>query len=363
MNLRNARTFVTVAELGTVSKAALRLRIAQPALSRHISDLEAELGLKLFDRVGRRLRLTGEGEQLLGHCRGLLNYANAIGEQAQLLRRGDTGVLKVAASSQNLEGAIAPFLHRYAQRYPNVQVKLFDVIGPELLAMLERGDLHVAQSSVHALQPDDHRFGSLPLAPVEILAACHPSLKLGEGPTIDIGRLAPHPLILQDPAFVVRRVFDAACRLAGLKPNILLESRAPHTLVAMAEAGSRRCHHSVGAAYTSLQGPDLRGDISGQATARTARHAVGQTAPFAALRHQLLRDAGRALPRGLSHQPAQRTRARWHHPKAWTEAVTSRGRVARCDAIRGFSDLRPFRVTTGKSSTEHNISVLPPQRT
>jgi DNA-binding transcriptional LysR family regulator len=49
--------------------------------------------------------------------------------------------------------------------------------------------------------------------------------------------LASHPLVLQDPAFIVRRVFDAACRLAGVKPDILLESRAPHTLVAMAEAG------------------------------------------------------------------------------------------------------------------------------
>src|SRR3712207_6619098 len=68
MDLRRARTFVTVAELGTVSKAALRLRIAQPALSRQISDLEQELGLKLFDRLGRRLVLTGEGEQLLGAC-------------------------------------------------------------------------------------------------------------------------------------------------------------------------------------------------------------------------------------------------------------------------------------------------------
>jgi DNA-binding transcriptional LysR family regulator len=267
MNLRNARTFITVAELGTVSKAALRLRIAQPALSRHIIDLEAELGLKLFDRVGRRLRLTGEGEQLLGHCRGLLNYADAIGEQAQLLRRGDTGVLKVAASSQNLEGAIAPFLHRYAQRYPNVQVKLFDVIGPELLAMLERGDLHVAQSSAHALQPGDHRFGSLPLAPIEILAACHPSLKLGEGPTIDIGRLASHPLMLQDPAFVVRRVFDAACRLAGVKQNVLLESRAPHTLVALAEAGHgvaiipsalRTSHYKVRIFGVTYRGRPLR---------------------------------------------------------------------------------------------------------
>src|SRR5215475_11558936 len=69
MDLRHARTFVTVAELGTVSKAALRLRVAQPALSRQIGKLEQELGLKLFDRVGGRLLLTGEGEQLLSDCR------------------------------------------------------------------------------------------------------------------------------------------------------------------------------------------------------------------------------------------------------------------------------------------------------
>ena len=66
MDLRHLRTFVAVAEQGTVSKASLRLRVAQPALSRQISDLEAELGIKLFDRIRRRLVLTGEGERLLG---------------------------------------------------------------------------------------------------------------------------------------------------------------------------------------------------------------------------------------------------------------------------------------------------------
>lgn len=75
MDLRHARTFVTVADLGTVSKAAERLHIAQPALSRQIGNLENELGVKLFDRVGRRLVLTGEGEQLLGDCRALLGCA------------------------------------------------------------------------------------------------------------------------------------------------------------------------------------------------------------------------------------------------------------------------------------------------
>ena len=74
MDLKQLRTFVAVAELGTVSKAALRLHIAQPALSRQIIGLETELGLTLFDRVGGRLLLTGEGEQLLGSCRRLLGF-------------------------------------------------------------------------------------------------------------------------------------------------------------------------------------------------------------------------------------------------------------------------------------------------
>ena len=237
MDLRHTRTFVTVAELGTVSKAALRLRIAQPALSRQISDLEQELGLKLFDRVGRRLLLTGEGEQLLSDCRGLLNYATAVGERAQLLRRGDIGVLKVAASPLHIEGVFSQFLHRYAQRYPNVQVKVIEAIGLEILAMLERGEIHLGQMLPYAVQLDDRRFGSQPLEPVELLAACHPSLTLGNRGTIEVGRLAPYPLLLLDGGFGLRRAFDAACRLAGLKPNILFESRAPHTLLALAEAG------------------------------------------------------------------------------------------------------------------------------
>jgi LysR family nitrogen assimilation transcriptional regulator len=100
VNLRQALTFLTVAELGTVSKAALRLRVAQPALSRQIIGLEQELGLRLFDRVGRRLLLTGEGAQLIAGCRMLLNSASSLKEQAQLLRQRDTGVLKVAGSPQ-----------------------------------------------------------------------------------------------------------------------------------------------------------------------------------------------------------------------------------------------------------------------
>lgn len=238
MDLRHARTFVTVAELGTVSRAALRLRIAQPALSRQISALEQELGLKLFDRVGRGLVLTGEGEQLLGDCRDLLNCANAVGERAQLLRRGDSGMLKVAASPQFIEGVISSFLHAYAERYPNVQVKLIEAIGwSDVREKLERGEIHLGQNLVHAVQPGERRFASYPLEPVESLAASHPQLRLGKNGAIEVDRLAAYPLLLLDSGFIFRRTFDAACRLAGIEPNVKFESRAPHTLLAMAESG------------------------------------------------------------------------------------------------------------------------------
>jgi DNA-binding transcriptional LysR family regulator len=87
MDLRRLKTFVTVAELGTVSKAAVHLRIGQPALSRQISDLQQELGLRLFDRVGRLLVLTAQGEQLLVDCRRVMTD---LGRGARTRRRPST---------------------------------------------------------------------------------------------------------------------------------------------------------------------------------------------------------------------------------------------------------------------------------
>ena len=248
MTLRQALGFLTVAELGTVSKAALRLRVAQPALSRQIIALEQELGLQLFDRVGRRLLLTGDGEQLIAGCRLLLNSAGSLKEQAQLLRQGDTGVLKVAGSPQHIESVLSQFLRRYAERYPRVEVKITEGTGSEILAMLEAGEIHLGQNLLHAVKLDGRHFGSLALGSVELLAVCHPSTPLGPDRTVEVAGLAGFPLLLLDGGFGFRRAFDAASRMAGLKPTILFESRNPHTLLALAEAG-----HGVAIVPSQLQ--------------------------------------------------------------------------------------------------------------
>jgi DNA-binding transcriptional LysR family regulator len=237
MDLRHLRTFVTIAELGTVSKAALRLRVAQPALSRQIADLERELGLKLFDRVGRRLVLSGEGEQLLGNCRNLLGYASSLTDQAQQIRGGDRGLLKVSASSHLIDSVFSTFLHRYAERYPNVQVKTIEAIGFEILAHIERGEANLGINLNQVVPAGNDHFGSHPVSPLEFWAACHRSFELGPGDSIELRRLAPYPLLTMDSAFTLSKAFDSACHLAGLKANIQTESRSPHTLLALAEAG------------------------------------------------------------------------------------------------------------------------------
>jgi DNA-binding transcriptional LysR family regulator len=109
MDLKSLRTFVTVVEEGSVSKAALRLRTAQPALSRQIIDLEKKLGIKLFDRIGRRLVLSRDGEQMIENCRDVLGHVALLSERAHLLHGGEVGLLKVAASPQIIESVLANF--------------------------------------------------------------------------------------------------------------------------------------------------------------------------------------------------------------------------------------------------------------
>ena len=234
MDLKRLRTFVAVAELGTVSKAALRLRISQSALSRQISDLEYECGFKLFDRIGRRLFLTTRGEQVLADCRSVLGQIGSLSERIELLKRGDSGVLKVAAPPQTIESVLLKFLPRYAERFPNVRVKLTEALGLDQIPLLERGDVHIGIRHDQGVNP---WFESIVLPSDDVLAACLPSLPLSRGTSVDVISLAAHPLLLLDSGYSVRRLFNAACRVANMEPNILLESRSPHTLLALAEAG------------------------------------------------------------------------------------------------------------------------------
>ena len=233
MDLRRLKTFVAVAELGTVSRAAVQLRIGQPALSRQIGDLQQELGLRLFDRVGRRLVLTAQGEQLLVDCRRVLTDLNSVRERADVLRRGDGVALKVLAPPHTIESVLSGFLPRYAESFPKIHVQLTEALGPEQPLLLERGDAHLG---IRIDPGDDPRFETRVLQSADVLAVSAASIELGKAGVITIEDLASYPLLLPS-GYSVRRLFDAACCLAKAHPRIMLESRASHTLLTLAEAG------------------------------------------------------------------------------------------------------------------------------
>ena len=98
MDLQQLRTFLAIADCGGVARAAARLNMSQPAASRQIQVLEASLGVPLFDRIGRRVQLTGEGADLLRRCREIVRQADLLRERALALKDGEAGVLTIGAT-------------------------------------------------------------------------------------------------------------------------------------------------------------------------------------------------------------------------------------------------------------------------
>ena len=232
MNLRFLRTFVAIADSNGFARAATRLNLTQSAVSRQIHVLETELGVQLFDRIGRRVKLTAQGEDLLVRSRRLLSDAESLGERARALKSGHIGVLQIGGAPQIMENLLADFAQRYRKRHPGVEVHFVEDQGARLSGRLERGDMHVA-----VLPEGDDRFGCRLLYPMIMTAVMPASHRLSRRAVLDVTDLADEPLLRLGPGFASYEWFNAACRAEQLRPRVLLESIAPPALVALARTG------------------------------------------------------------------------------------------------------------------------------
>jgi LysR family cyn operon transcriptional activator len=232
MNLRFLRTFVTIADSHGFARAAARLNLTQSAASRQIHALESELGVRLFDRIGRSIKLTSEGEDLLVRSRRLLSDADSLGERARALKSGQTGVLRIGAAPQIMENLLADFLQRYRKRHPGIEIHLVEDQGGRLPARLEAGDMHVA-----ILPDSDDRFFRRPLYPMLMVAVMPKNHRLSRRVVLDVAEVTDEPLLRLGPGFASHGWFDAACRIERKRPRVLLESITPHTLIAFARTG------------------------------------------------------------------------------------------------------------------------------
>lgn len=233
IDLKRLESFVTVAESGHLGRAAERLHISQPALSRRIQELERQLGFILFEHVGRGLRLSEQGRGFLDDCRELLNRARSLEQHARGYASGERGVITLGATPQMFERLMPGVLQAYRPAWPGVEIRLSEGSSRESLLRLQRGEIDFALIPLQAYEG----LQSLRLPALEISAVAPPDHFPRLTPHLEIGELAGKPILALNQGFRSRQDFDAACRQARIEPRIVLESGAPQTLLALAAAG------------------------------------------------------------------------------------------------------------------------------
>ncbi len=222
MELRHIRYFLAVAEEGNFTRAAARLGIGQPPLSLQIKDLEAEVGVPLFQRVPQGAVLTDAGQAFLDVVGGMPARAFDAVRAAQRAARGETGRLTLGfTGSSALNPVVTEAMRAYRRSYPGVELKVDEGNSSTLMGRLRDGLLDIAILRPDGLESDDlvfHRYPDEQL--IVALPVNHPAVPKGR--KIDLKTLRGEPFILT-PRALGPSLFDAAvanCRAAGFEPAL-----------------------------------------------------------------------------------------------------------------------------------------------
>ncbi|WP_417809997.1 LysR family transcriptional regulator [Thioclava sp.] len=236
MDIRIYNAFDTTAELLNVTRAAERLNMTQSALSRQLKSLEDHLGIALFEKTGRNIRLTPEGEALYGRITNVLAADRNLMTYARDLARGDSGLIRIGACSQLMERYFPQFLRRWRAQNPGIEIRLEDGGGPELAQKLLDGKIHLSVSALPST-PHDLLETAL-LGQLGFLAVGERGLLPEGNAPIELEDLLEKPILTLNGKHASRELFDAACKISGRTAEIILESNSPHTLFAMATCGN-----------------------------------------------------------------------------------------------------------------------------
>lgn len=233
LDLRQLRFFVAVADGLNMSRAADRLNISQSALSRQIQDLERQLGVTLFERIGKRLMLTGEGEHILPKVCHLLEQAEAVTALGRTMATGQVGFLRIGATPQTIAFLVSRALVPFRSRHPGVEVTLLEGDNLALIELVRKGAVHLSI----AAPSDGHDLSCRPLFDARLMAVFPRHDPRCRAKSLSIEQIADDPLLVLRRGFMTRELLDRSCAAAGIRPRIFLESDSPHTLIALAEEG------------------------------------------------------------------------------------------------------------------------------
>lgn len=236
MNLRHMRYFIAIAEELSFSRAAERLRIAQPALSQQIKQLEAELGVTLLERDKRHVSLSTAGEVYLRYAQDILRATEIAATQTRRAARGEVGSLVIGFFEHMSYTLLPPIVREFRTRFPDVdlRVKWFPVI--DQISALHRGEIDI---SFFRPVTDTVGVNSCELLVEPFVLALPKQHRLAKFKTVPLDACEQENFIMynQQLAPDFHRAISYMCANAGFIPKVALEVAQVYTCLGLVTSG------------------------------------------------------------------------------------------------------------------------------
>jgi LysR family transcriptional regulator, hydrogen peroxide-inducible genes activator len=234
MELHQLRYFCAVAETGSFSRAAEQSHIAQPSLSQQIMKLEDELGARLFDRLGRSVRLTDLGKTFLPRARAVLRELEAARGDVVERKGSVAGPLCVGVIPTIAPYYLPPQLTSFTRQFPQARLTVVEEITPVLLDRLRASIVDVA---ILALPIRGHEFDAFPLLTERLFAALPRKHAFARRNSLSLKDLRKEPFLLLRDGHCFRDTAVAACDRARLNPQVIFESGQFSSILSLVATG------------------------------------------------------------------------------------------------------------------------------
>ena len=255
MELRQLAYFVAVVDEAHFTRAAERLRIAQPAVSQQIRRLETELGERLLRRDRRTVALTAAGEALLPHARAALAQAEHGRQAVAALRGLVTGRLRAGLVMPLPDRRVVRAIGAFGRKYPGIALTLVEDETDALLDGLAGGDLHTAFLGLGPGQDLPASLQAIVVAREPAVLAVHPQHPLAARRSVRLSALRDEPVVTLTRASRLRTVLETECRQAGFAPRIVAETSDLNVMVQLVAEG-------IGVALMPRSGREEAGDVA-----------------------------------------------------------------------------------------------------
>jgi LysR family transcriptional regulator, cyn operon transcriptional activator len=236
MDIRHLRYFVAIADSGSMSAAAARVFVTQSTLSHQIAQLEQELNVQLFERIGRGLVLSSVGKEFLGYARGVLvqieDGKNAIASQQSL----NSGSLRIGVIHSFVTHLIPDASAAFFLKYPNIRLHVNELTAIEIEAQVESGDLDMG-FAFYPLASQSRQIVSEHLFDDELGLALPVGHPLAKSKILKMKQLDGLSMAMMSQRYSTRRLLDVHFASAGVRPKITIEIDSVDALEKLVERG------------------------------------------------------------------------------------------------------------------------------